>query len=88
MRCETRFTGRVQGVGFRQATSDVAHRLGLQGWVRNEADGSVLLVIEGSSEAIDECLGELRERMEGFITNATSSRFDDEHGYGGFEIRT
>ena len=33
--------GKVQGVFFRKHCADTATRLGLQGWVQNEADGSV-----------------------------------------------
>jgi len=41
-------TGRVQGVGFRVATRRKAQALGLHGWVRNCADGSVEGLVAGS----------------------------------------
>ena len=47
-RLDLHITGRVQGVGFRQYALQQAQRLGLNGWVRNESDGSVHLVAEGS----------------------------------------
>ncbi|MBB4568043.1 acylphosphatase [Rhizobium leucaenae] len=47
-----RITGRVQGVSFRVWTRNEASRLGLAGWVRNEADGSVLALIAGPNTAI------------------------------------
>jgi acylphosphatase len=40
-------TGRVQGVGFRYSTVDIARRLQLTGWVRNRHDGCVEIVAEG-----------------------------------------
>jgi acylphosphatase len=45
--------GLVQGVGFRHATRGEAQRLGLRGWVRNCADGSVEAVALGDEEQLD-----------------------------------
>ena len=45
--------GIVQGVGFRHATSRQAQRLGLRGWVRNRADGSVEVVALGDDAQLD-----------------------------------
>ena len=48
-----RIEGRVQGVGFRYWTEQVAVGLGLDGWVRNRRDGSVEALLSGLAEAVD-----------------------------------
>jgi DNA ligase D-like protein (predicted 3'-phosphoesterase) len=45
-------SGRVQGVGFREATRRRALELGIQGWVRNLDNGSVEVHAEGSEAAL------------------------------------
>ncbi len=47
-------TGSVQGVFYRAATQETARRLGLTGWVRNLADGSVELVACGDAKKLKE----------------------------------
>jgi len=44
--------GRVQRVGFRFFVEDAAQREGIQGYVRNQHDGSVEIVAEGDMEAL------------------------------------
>ena len=56
-----RVRGRVQGVAFRWHTRERARALGLRGWVRNEADGSVSLVARGDAVALARLGGFLRE---------------------------
>ncbi len=48
--------GDVQGVGFRFFLVREAHALGLRGWVRNRADGTVEFVAEGPRPELERLL--------------------------------
>jgi DNA ligase D-like protein (predicted 3'-phosphoesterase) len=57
--------GKVQGIGFRDATVHEADRLGVMGWVRNEDDGGVLVHAEGAEQAVEDLVAFLREGPPG-----------------------
>ena len=48
-----RVEGRVQGVWFRAWAAEEAVRLGLRGWVRNRADGSVEAQFSGPAAKVE-----------------------------------
>ena len=44
--------GKVQGVFFRASTREKATELGINGWVKNKPDGSVLIEAEGPEDKL------------------------------------
>jgi len=80
--------GRVQGVGFRYSTRDLATRLGLRGWVRNTPDGAVGVFAQGDEAAIARFIEFLHEgprvaRVEAVVVDAV----DVDPTLDRFEIR-
>lgn len=49
---QAKIEGLVQGVGFRWSAVNEARRLGVHGWIRNEADGSVSARFEGEDASV------------------------------------
>jgi acylphosphatase len=61
------FTGRVQGVGFRYTVQNLALQYDVGGYVRNLPDGRVELVMEGPESDMDHLMGDIQQKMNGFI---------------------
>jgi len=53
--------GRVQGVGFRWFVEREAHILGIAGWVRNNHDGSVEVLAQGTCDQLSGLHSRLRD---------------------------
>src|SRR6516162_4783892 len=53
--------GRVQGVGFRWFVEREAHILGIAGWVRNNHDGTVEVLAQGTRDQLSGLHSRLRE---------------------------
>jgi acylphosphatase len=86
-RAHVHVSGRVQGVYFRASTREQAAERGVDGWVRNLADGRVEAVFEGPSSAVDAMVewcheGSPRARVDGVEVTR-----EPPEGLDGFEIR-
>ncbi len=58
------FSGRVQGVGFRYTTKQLALGFDIVGSVRNREDGTVELDVMGDEEEVSEFITEIVEESE------------------------
>lgn len=54
-------SGRVQGVGFRFFTQEIAQQLGVVGWARNTSDGQVEIKSFGDKETLDQFLNYVKK---------------------------
>lgn len=80
-------TGRVQGVSYRQHTEEQAERLGLDGWVRNLADGRVEVLLEGDEVAVRELAAWLEQGPKQAKVDAVELQEQALQGIVGFIVR-
>lgn len=63
------FHGKVQGVGFRQRTRSLARRFPVVGYVKNLADGTVELVVQGPRTGVGGLIEAIETDFEGMISD-------------------
>jgi acylphosphatase len=80
------YAGRVQGVGFRYTTRQLAANFAVSGYVRNLPDGKVELVAEGEAAEVDAFLQAVTQRMVNYIDESNITE-ENGRGHRGFQIR-
>lgn len=79
--------GRVQGVWFRETTRQIAEELGLDGWVRNLADGRVEAVFEGEADKVAQAVEWTRRGPQGAVVSDVVVTAEKPAGLSGFAIK-
>ena len=80
-------SGKVQGVGYRMSTEEVANELELSGWVRNFPDGQVEAVFEGTKQVVEEMIAWCRQGNPPAVVENVAVEYEALEGMRGFEIR-
>ncbi|MFG0244084.1 MAG: acylphosphatase [Phycisphaerales bacterium JB054] len=81
------FSGRVQGVGFRVTTRQVARGFAVTGWVRNEPDGTVRCEVQGEEAECDRFVEAVCSQMAGYVQSAEAELIPIVPAERVFEIR-
>ena len=81
------FSGRVQGVGFRYQSLQVAKEFDVSGWVQNLPDGRVLLEVEGARGEVQDFIAAVQERLASYIRKTELTATSRTPQLQGFAIR-
>ena len=79
--------GRVQGVFFRDSVRRRATALGIAGWVRNRADGTVEAVFEGEADGVRQLVDFCRAGPRGAHVESLEEIEEAPQGEHGFAVR-
>lgn len=86
-RREVLYGGRVQGVGFRYTTCEIAERFRVSGFVQNLPDGCVKLVAEGEPSELQQFLNAVAAELERYIANVQSRSSQATGEFADFQIK-
>jgi len=79
--------GKVHGVFFRDSARKKAIELGVNGWIKNNSDGSVEAVIEGEEHRVEEMIAWCHEGPPAAnVTKVTKTEEKHVEGFSSFSI--
>lgn len=87
MRIHLWVSGTVQGVGYRATLQRAALQVGLNGWVRNLADGRVEAVLEGSPSVVSRIVDWCRYGVPIAVVDHLETKVETVEGLTGFLIK-
>ncbi|NJR64362.1 MAG: acylphosphatase [Leptolyngbyaceae cyanobacterium CRU_2_3] len=80
-------SGKVQGVGYRASTWDMAQLLKLNGWVRNLRDGRVEAVFEGERTQVEEIIRWCHQGPPTAVVDQVAVEYQTSEGLRSFDVR-
>lgn len=80
------FHGRVQGVGFRYFTKQLAKKYNIRGSVRNKSDGTVELIVNDDSDNVDEFIKGIKEG-NGFMKIERLEKYEYKSNANNFRVK-
>ena len=86
-RLRIQVTGKVQGVFYRASTQAKAKELGLNGWVKNNQDGSVMIEAEGEDQKLEKLVEWCQRGPGAAQVDAVKSEEIIPEGVNSFEVR-
>jgi len=81
------YTGRVQGVGFRFTTEDIARDLGVIGWAKNLRDGRVEVMAEAEERVLTDFLTKVSVHFSRYIQDVDAEWAQATGGFKDFAIK-
>ena len=82
-----RYSGRVQGVGFRYTVQNLALQYDVHGYVKNLPDGRVEVVMEGPDQEMDHLVEDVNRKMDGFIRDVQMDEMPATGEFNQFYVR-
>ena len=81
------YSGRVQGVGFRFTTRQLARNMGITGWIKNLCDGQVELVAQAGEQTLKDFLSRIEQYFRRYIQDTDISWEEPQEEFRDFGMR-